>query len=91
MAKLARAMAPEPIDRLEDKIRRLVDVVTGLRDEQAQAEAEHARLTQEIDGLRARLANASGASSELTALRQERDVVRGRVADMLEQLEGLNV
>lgn len=87
----ARTMAPEPLDRLEDKIRRLVDVVTELRAEQAKAADEQARLTQEIDSLRARLADANGESHELTALRQERDVVRVRVADMLEQLEGLHL
>jgi len=87
----ARTSAPEPIDRLEDKIKLLIGVVTELRAEQAKSAAEQARLTGEIDDLRARLSEADGASDELTTLRQERDLIRGRVSDMLEQIEGLNV
>ena len=34
-------------------------------------------------------ASAEGASSEIVALREERDQVRARVAGMLEQLEGV--
>ena len=79
----------EPIDRLEDKIKLLVEMVTRLRTEQDKAADENARLTQELDTLRARLADAEGASAELSSLRDERDVIRTRVADMLSQLESL--
>ena len=81
----------EPIDRLEEKIKLLVGVVTELRAAQAAAQDEQARLTGEIAELRARLTEADGASGELSALRQERDDIRGRVSDMLTQIEGLNV
>ena len=79
----------EPIDRLEEKIKLLVDMVTRLRAEQDKAADENARLAREIDTLRARLADADGASAELSALRDERDVIRTRVAEMLSQLETL--
>lgn len=77
----------EPIDRLEEKIRLLVGIVARLREEQAAATHDRAALTQEIEGLRARLAEADGADAELSALRDERNVIRERVADMLSQLE----
>lgn len=91
MAKQAVAQATdlEPIDRLEEKIKLLVEMVTGLRAEQDKAADDNARLVQEIDTLRARLADADGASAELSALRDERNVIRTRVADMLSQLESL--
>jgi len=91
MAKqaVARATDLEPIDRLEEKIKLLVEMVTRLRAEQDKAADDNARLVQEIDTLRARLADADGASAELSALRDERDVIRTRVADMLSQLESL--
>ncbi len=91
MAKqaVARSTDLEPIDRLEEKITLLVDLVTRLREEQTKAADDNARLSQEIEGLRARLADADGASLELDALRDERDVIRTRVADMLSQLESL--
>jgi len=34
---------------------------------------------------------AQGLASELAALKEERDVIRGRVTDMLGQLEALNL
>jgi regulator of replication initiation timing len=91
MAKQATATTPEidPIDRLEEKLGLLVEMVTRLRAEQAQAAEAHQQLAKENDALRARSENAEGAQQELDALRGERDVIRGRVTDMLSQLESL--
>jgi regulator of replication initiation timing len=91
MAKtaVARTIDLEPIDRLEEKVKLLVGMVTKLRAEQAQAADENARLTQEIDTLRARLADAEGVNAELTVLQDERDLIRTRVAEMLQQLEAI--
>ena len=91
MAKQAvsRTTDLEPIDRLEEKIKLLVEMVTRLRGEQEKAADQNARLVQDVGTLRARLADADGASAELSALRDERDVIRTRVADMLSQLESL--
>jgi regulator of replication initiation timing len=91
MAKqaVARTTELEPIDRLEEKIKLLVGMVGKLRDEQAEAADQQARLSREIDTLRARLSDAEGSAAELNALREERDVVRSRIADMLAQLEAL--
>ena len=88
-AAAARTTELEPIDRLEEKVKLLVDVISQLRAEQARSAEENARLSQEIAALRARLADADTASGELTALRQEREVVRSRVAEMLQQLEAI--
>lgn len=93
MAKQAavREVDLEPIDRLEEKIRLLVGMVTRLRAEQAKAADENARLTQEIAGLHARLADSETVIDEIAALRGEREVIRTRVSDMLEQLEHLTL
>ena len=88
-AAAARTTDLDPIDRLEEKVRRLVQMIAQLRAEQARAAGDNARLVQEMDALRARLADADAAGSELTALRDERDLVRARVAEMLEQLEAI--
>ena len=91
MAKqaLARTTDLEPIDRLEEKIKLLVQMVTRLRAEQAKAADDHARLVQEIETLRARIADTQGAHTELDALRTERDAIRNRVAEMLSQLDSI--
>jgi regulator of replication initiation timing len=91
MAKqaLARTVDLEPIDRLEEKIGRLVEMITQLRGEKAQALDTNARLMTEIEQLQARLADADQVNTELAALRDERDVIRTRVSEMLQQLESI--
>lgn len=85
----SRTIEVEPIDRLEEKVKLLVGLVTSLREDQARAAAEHTKLTHEIDALRARLGGAEEAGVELSTLRDERDIIRTRVAEMLQQLEAI--
>ena len=87
---LARTVDLDPIDRLEDKVKLLVGLVTQLRAEQARAAEENARLTEELEELRGKIADLDGTTSELAALRDERELVRARVSDMLRQLDHLN-
>ena len=86
MIKSAAARTPQtdldPIDRLEEKVKRLVDLIAQMRADQAKAAEANARLGQEITTLRARLADAEAAATE-------REMVRTRVAEMLEQLEAI--
>ena len=92
MAKTAtRTVELEPIDRLEEKIKLLVGMVDRMKAEQARAAEENQRLTRELDAMRARLSASDSALSELSTLKEERDLIRGRVTDMLEQLEALNL
>jgi regulator of replication initiation timing len=92
MSKTAtRGVDLEPIDRLEEKLKRLVGMVDRMKAEGARAAEENQRLARELDAMRARLAASDGLSNEVTMLREERDVIRTRVTDMLEQLEALNV
>jgi len=90
-AVAAHAADLEPIDRLEEKITRLVSMIVELRASQARAQEENARLSQEIETLRGRLADADATSSELLVLRDEREVIRSRVSEMLQQLEALEI
>ncbi len=92
MAKtMTRSVDLEPIDRLEEKVKLLVSLVERMKQETARAAEENQRLSQEIDGLRTRVASSEGIGSELTSLKEERDVIRTRVTDMLEQLEALSL
>lgn len=95
----------EAIDRLEQKLKQLVTVLDRTRAESARAadelvrtRAEHARASEEnvrlrteLEAARGRIAEAEGVGPELTALRQEREQIRGRVDDMLKQIEALNL
>jgi FtsZ-binding cell division protein ZapB len=88
---LARPADLDAIDRLEDKVKQLVATLEQLRGEHARLRDENAQLAGDIEGLQARIAQTEGASEELLALREERDVIRGRVSEMLDQLESLNL
>ncbi len=85
------AIDVEPIDRLEEKVKALVAVVGRLRTEQARLSEENQRLTRELETARTRLAEIEGVSAEVTMLKEEREVVRSRVAEMLEQIEALSL
>jgi uncharacterized small protein (DUF1192 family) len=81
----------DAIDRLEEKIKLLVGMVERMKAEQAKASAENDRLSREIERLNAQLASNDTLSTELSSLREERDIIRTRVGEMLDQLESLNL
>jgi regulator of replication initiation timing len=91
MARAAVATDLQPIDRLEEKIRQLVGMIDTLRAERARAVDEAGRLQRELDGLRSRLTEATGASAEVATLREEREVIRNRVVQMIAQIDRLNL
>ena len=92
MAKTAtRSVDLEPIDRLEEKVKALVGMVERMKADQARAAEENQRLARELDGMRQRLTSSEALTSELSSLKEERDVIRTRVTDMLEQLEALSL
>jgi FtsZ-binding cell division protein ZapB len=92
MAKTAtRSVDLEPIDRLEEKVKLLVSLVERLKLESARAAEENQRLLHEMEALRGRLAASESVVSEVSTLKEERDVIRTRVTDMLEQLEALSL
>lgn len=90
-AVATRGVDLEPIDRLEEKLKLLVGMIDRLRAENTRANEENARLARELDTLRARLTDAEGVQSEVSALRDERDLIRSRVDEMLQQIEALNL
>ena len=92
MTKTAtRSVELEPIDRLEEKVKRLVSMVDRMKAEQARGVEENQRLTRELDAMRARAGASDSLAAELSSLKEERDVIRMRVTDMLSQLEALNL
>ena len=92
MAKTApSSIELEPIDRLEEKVKRLIGMVERMKSEQARAAEENQRLLRELESMRARIAATDSVAAELSSLKQEREIIRTRVGDMLEQLEALNL
>jgi regulator of replication initiation timing len=91
MARTGRALELEPLERLEEKVRMLVGHVERLRAEHADAIEENGRLRTQLEGLQTRLSEVEEAGQEIAALREERDHVRTRVAEILDQLETIQV
>jgi predicted nucleic acid-binding Zn-ribbon protein len=102
-AAVASAIEFEAIDRLEQKLKQLVAVLDRTRAENARAnddlvktrgdlaraKDENGRLRGELDAARARVTEGEGASAELMALKSEREQIRGRVDEMLKQLDAI--
>lgn len=81
----------ESIDRLEEKIKLLVNTIVRIKGEQTRAAEENGRLKAEIETLKGRMTSAESAGAEVATLREERDLIKSRVTDMLKQLDGLNL
>jgi uncharacterized coiled-coil DUF342 family protein len=81
----------QPIDRLEEKVRQLVGLIDTLRAERAKAVDEVTRLQREMDAMRTRLNEASTVGAEVTTLREERELIRNRVVQMISQIDKLNL
>jgi regulator of replication initiation timing len=92
MAKTAtRSVDLEPIDRLEEKMKLLVGMVERMKGEQARAAEENQRLSRELESMRARVAANDSLATEISTMKDERDVIRARVTDMLQQLDALSL
>ncbi|HBD98448.1 MAG TPA: hypothetical protein DC060_09640 [Gemmatimonadetes bacterium] len=91
MVKPASSVSLEPIDRLADKVQSLIGLLERTRAELTRTAEDNVRLSGEVDALRTQLATAEGQGAQAQSLRTERDQIRARVTDMLEQLEGLSL
>jgi len=93
MATTTKATTPglESIDRLEEKIKLLVNTIVRIKGEQARVAEENGRLKGEIESLKGRINSAESAGAEVSSLREERDLIKARVSDMLKQLDSLNL
>jgi hypothetical protein len=90
-AVATRSIELESIDRLEEKVKLLVGLVERLRANEGRLSEENGRLVRELDTALARLTASEGANSEIAVLREERELIKSRVDDMLAQIEALNI
>ena len=81
----------EPIDRLEQKVKQLVGMVDRMKAEQARIVDENQKLVRELEAVRGRLAASDTVANEVSSLKEERDVIRTRVEEILGQLEAINL
>ena len=84
-------VSSEPIDRLAEKVQSLVGVLERTRSELARPAEDTIRLSREIDELREKLVASEDQSAQAGSLQAERDRIRVRVTEMLDQLENLSL
>ena len=90
-AVATRSIDLDSIDRLEEKVKLLVGLVERLRASEGRLSDENGRLVRELDTALARLTASEGSGAEIEALREEREIIKSRVEDMLAQIEALNL
>lgn len=81
----------EPIDRLAEKVRSLIGILERTRAELTRTTEDNARLAQDIEDLRSRLAAAEEQGSRAVEMQAEREQIHTRVSELLEQLEELSL
>ena len=93
MATTTKTTSPglESLARLEEKIKLLVNTIVRIKGEQARVAEENGKLKADIEGLKARINSAESAGAEVSSLREERDLIKTRVSEMLKQLDNLNL
>ena len=91
MVKPESFLSLESIDRLSEKIQSLIGVLERTRAELTRASEDNARLSQELDLVQSRLANAEDQGAQAQDLLSERDQIRTRVSEMLAQLDELSL
>lgn len=91
MVKPTSSVGLEPIDQLAEKVQSLIGVLERTRAELTRTAEDNARLSREVDTLRSQLTTAENESARAKSLETERDQIRVRVTEMLEQLEGLSL
>jgi regulator of replication initiation timing len=69
----------------------LVSMISRLKADQARVVEDNARLARELEVARSRIADSEAGLAEVDALRMERETIRVRVSDMLQQLEGISL
>ena len=91
MSETAQYVDLATVDRLAQKVTGLVQILERTRQELAEARSDNERLNDEIGALRENLTAARSETAEVETLRAERDQVRARVVEMLDQLEALDL
>ena len=81
----------ESIERLAEKVRDLIGVLERTRSELSQTIEDNRRLSREVEDLKTPLSSAESTSADMASLMDEREQIRTRVTEMLEQLEEISV
>jgi regulator of replication initiation timing len=91
MVNTVQSLDMATLDRLAEKVSALVQMLEQTRKELADTTENNTRLSNELEALQTRFSQSQQDGMEMQTLLDERDQIRARVTDILEQLESLDL
>ena len=91
MVNTVQSLDMATLDRLAEKVSALVQMLEQTRNELADTTENNTRLSNELEALQTRFLQSQQDGMEMQTLLDERDQIRARVTDILEQLESLDL
>ncbi len=91
MVNTVRSLDMATLDRLAEKVSALVQLLEQTRNELAETSENNVRLSNEIADLQSQFAQSQDDGLEMQTLLDEREQIRARVTEILDQLESLDL
>ncbi len=91
MVNTVQSVHMATLDRLAEKISALVQLLEQTRNELADTSDNNTRLSNELEALQAQFSQSQQNGLEMQTLLDEREQIRARVTEILDQLESLDL
>ena len=91
MVNTVQSLDMATLDRLAEKVSALFQMLEQTRNELADTSENNTRLSNELEALQARFAQSQQDGLEMQTLLDERDQIRARATEILDQLESLDL
>ena len=91
MVNTVQSLDMDTLDRLAEKLSALVQMLEQTRNELADTTENNTRLSNELEALQTRFSQSQQDGMEMQTLLDERDQIRTRVTEILDQLESLDL
>ena len=87
MVNTVQSLDMATLDRLAEKVSALVQLLEQTRNELADTSENNVRLSKELEALQGQFAQSQDDGLEMQTLLDEREQIRARVTEILDQLE----
>ena len=91
MVNTVQSLDMATLDRLAEKVSALVQLLEQTRNELADTSDNNTRLSNELEALQAQFSQSQQNGLEMQTLLDEREQIRARITEILNQLESLNL
>ncbi len=91
MVNTIQSLDMATLDRLAEKVSALVQLLEQTRNELADTSDNNTRLSNELEALQAQFSQSQQNGLEMQTLLDEREQIRARVTEILDQLESLDL